>query len=67
MKSCSNCGAETYARGRCRLCYVYWMKHGAERPEEIRVSLARRRLDRELMRKAWGPLARCLAEREMPA
>jgi hypothetical protein len=30
------------------------MRHGIERPEEIRVSLARRRLERELATRAWG-------------
>lgn len=61
-RPCFNCGNAVYAKDRCRNCYVYWMRHGTERPEDVRLSLARRRLEHELMRATWGPLARSLAE-----
>ena len=52
--NCANCGVHVYARGRCRNCYQYLMRHGVERPEEVRLMTARRRLDRELTLQAWG-------------
>ena len=53
---CRNCGAEIYAKGRCRLCYVYWRKHGRERPEEIWLAHNRRVIEGQLSRQAYGPL-----------
>ena len=56
MRECQNCGAEVYAKGRCRLCYVYWRKHGTERPEHIWLRHNQRQLERELAYRAWGPV-----------
>lgn len=46
---CSNCGAPRAGRAkRCGACNVYYYRHGVERPEELRIRTARRRLDRLL-------------------
>lgn len=52
---CRNCGDEAYARGRCRLCYVYFRKHGTERPEEVWIAYNRRVIEGRLSREAYGP------------
>jgi len=59
---CSNCGAPVYARGRCSACLSYLYRHGTERPEELCIRAAQRRLERELIQLAWGPLIRALEE-----
>lgn len=56
MAECENCGAELYAKSRCRLCYVYWMKHGRERPPEVWLRHNTRQLEDDLCARAWGPL-----------
>lgn len=61
MSACSNCGLPGYAKGRCRSCFSYWYRTGRERPEHLYLSAARRRLERELMRRAWGPLAQAIS------
>lgn len=49
MPDCSNCaGASVYARGRCRRCYRYFMRHGTERPLNMQELLVEREISREL-------------------
>lgn len=50
-EGCSNCGAPRHGRSkRCGACRVYLWRNGVERPEEVRVRTARRRLIEELER-----------------
>jgi hypothetical protein len=63
-EGCVNCGRAVYARGRCAACLSYLYRHGVERPEDLCVRAASRRLERELMRRVWGPLMRWIEDRE---
>lgn len=46
MADCSNCGgAPAYARGRCRHCYRYFLRHGTERPLDLQRRLVERQIE----------------------
>lgn len=50
---CIICGSQNLFRAdRCDPCYRHLRKHGQDRPEADVVSINRRRLDRELERRA---------------